>query len=113
MGGSKSPWINGGKDNGNYVSSTGSFLVVRQGGKEYCAKKTDWKYTKNKWHTFRIVTKINGAITIYIDGKVHINLTLPAKYNLPVGTFGIFVAWSQIEFKNVQYKDTVPAQLPQ
>merc|ERR1712178_378828 len=55
-------------------------------------------------HTFRIVSKINGQVQVYIDKKLHMNVKLPSTYNLKVGTFGIFVAWSQIEFKNVQYK---------
>merc|ERR1712046_219572 len=92
------------ENNGNCISGTGSYLVVRKGGKEYCAKKTGWKYTQNKYHKFRIVSKINGKVQIYIDGKNHMDLTLPSTYNLKVGTFGIFVAWSQIDFKNIQYK---------
>merc|ERR1712113_1009897 len=43
--------------------------------------------------------------------KLHMNVKLPSTYNLKVGTFGIFVAWSQIEFKNVQYKYAVDQPL--
>jgi len=102
--GNRKHWINGGTNNGNCVSGVGSYLVVRKGGKEYCAKKTGWKYTQNKYHNFRIVSKINGKVQIYIDGKIHMDLTLPSTYNLKVGTFGVFVAFSQIDFKNIQYK---------
>jgi len=102
--GNKKHWINGGKNNGNCVSGIGSYLVVRKGGKEYCAKKTGWKYTQNKYHKFKVSsTPSNRKVKIYIDGKVHMDITLPTTYNLKTGTYGIFVAWSQIDFKNVQF----------
>ena len=63
----------GGIANGG-CTGTGSFLVVRKNGKEYCAKKTSWKYTQKKFHSFKINTKKDGSIKIYVDGKLHINL---------------------------------------
>jgi hypothetical protein len=110
-GGNKKHWIGGGKNNGNCISGTGSYLVVRKGGKEYCAKRTTWKYKQGAYHNFRIISKINGQVQVYIDKKLHMNVKLPSTYNLKVGTFGIFVAWSQIEFKNVQYKYAVDQPL--
>ena len=67
---------NGGTKGGISGGCTGkgSFLVVRKNGKEYCAKKTGWTYTRNKYHAFKVSTKIDGSIKIYVDGKLHINL---------------------------------------
>ncbi len=48
----------------------GSFLVVRKNGKETCLKKLGWKYKQNKFHSYRISSKSNGAIKIWVDGSV-------------------------------------------
>lgn len=103
---------NGGGAKGQVKGCTGvgSFLVVRKNGKEYCAKKTGWKYTQGKYHRFRITTKVDGTIKIWIDGKVHMSLKLPAAWNQNVGTYGMMVAFSQIEFKNL--KITYPGPVP-
>merc|ERR1712048_581362 len=69
--GNKKHWISGGTNNGNCISGTGSYLVVRKGGKEYCAKRTTWKYTQNKYHNFRIISKISGQVQVYIDKTPH------------------------------------------
>merc|ERR1712037_615648 len=92
-------------------TGTGSFLVVRKNAKEYCAKKTGWKYKQGKFHKFKISTKADGTIKIWIDGSLHINLKLPAAWNPNVGTYGLFVAYSQIQFKNVRHIYPVPAPL--
>ena len=65
----------GGIANGG-CTGTGSFLVVRKNGKEYCAKKTSWKYTQNKFHTFKVTTTISGGVQIWVDGKLHINVNV-------------------------------------
>ena len=124
------------------TSSIGSYLVVRKGGREYCAKKTTWKYTQNRYHSLKVSTKTDGSIKIWIDGKLHIDskarvlksirvygdsvvgvhiqstdlcnvigvlrnrvrvdfycgtcLQLPSQWNQNVGTFGLFVAYSQV-----------------
>merc|ERR1712187_1049670 len=80
-------WINGG------CTGPNSFVVVRKGGKEYCAKKTGWKYVQNRYHSFKVNTKTDGSIKIWIDGNMHINMKLPSQWNQNVGTFGLFVAY--------------------
>merc|ERR1712176_104831 len=86
----------------------GSFLVVRKNGKETCLKTSGWKYTRNKFHTFRIVSKTNGQITIWVDGSKLMDVKNPAATNLKKGSVGIFVGHSQIQIKNLQYIITVP-----
>ena len=67
---------NGGIKGG--CTGKGSFLVVRKGGKETCLSKKGWKYTRNKWHTFKISTKTNGEIKIWVDGSLLMNVVVGA-----------------------------------
>ena len=73
---------NGGGSKGQVKGCTGlgSFLVVRKNGKEYCAKKTNWKYTQNKYHNFRIISAPSKSqVAVYIDGKLHMDVKASAR----------------------------------
>ena len=52
----------------------GSFLVVRKNGKEYCAGKSNWMYTQNRYHSFKVRTTADGSIDIWVDRKLLMHL---------------------------------------
>jgi len=83
----------------------GSFLVVRKAGKETCLKTNGWKYARNKFHSFRILSKTNGQITIWVDGSKLMDVKNPSSTNLKKGSAGIFVGHSQIQIKNFKYQE--------
>ena len=60
-------------------TDVGSYLVVRKNGKEYCARKSTWRYTQNRYQNLRVSTKADGSIKIYTDGKLLIDSTVSYK----------------------------------
>ena len=63
---------------GGCTKGLGSFLVVRKAGKETCLKQSSWKYTQHKFHTFKVSTKTNGEIKIWVDGSLLMNVVVGA-----------------------------------
>ena len=51
-------------------TGTGSFLVVRKNAKEYCLGTHPWKYKQGAYHKFTVLTRVNGAIKIWVDGNL-------------------------------------------
>jgi hypothetical protein len=88
----------------------GSFVVVRKAGKETCLKTHNWKYTKGKWHTYKVVSsaKPGGAAKIYMDGA----LIADVKTGLTKGTVGIWQAHSQLRIKGFKYSVQKPVPPP-